>query len=79
MINHNVSVLKRISQQGHYIFILLKNVEHICNEALAWLSPIFNQWGVFVQFFDQLIILMAKKLDFRDKIFIVKEFLELVK
>ena len=78
-INHGVSIIKRIFQYAHSVFIGLKNVEHLCNEALLWLKPIFNYWIPCIQFFDRLIPLMEKKLDLLDKIIIVKEWLDLVK
>jgi len=77
--SHRVDTLKNLSQQAHSSFVSLQGVEKVCNEALSWLTPTFNLWGPYLQFFDRLIMLMAKKPDLPDKIFTVKESLELVK
>ena len=77
--SHRVDVLKNLSQQAHNSFISLQSAEKVCNEAFSWLSPTFNLWGPYMQFFDRLIMLMAKKLDLSNKIFTVKESLEMVK
>ena len=79
MVSHRVDTLKNLSQQAHYSFVSLQGAEQVCNEALSWLTPTFNLWGPYMQFFDKLIMLMAKKPDFPDKIFTVKESLEMVK
>ena len=42
VLNHRVSILERISQQAHSMFISLQNVEHLCNEELLWRNPIFK-------------------------------------
>ena len=79
MMSHRVDTLKNLSQQAHNSFIALQSAEQVCNEALSWLTPTFNLWGPYLQFFDRLIMLMAKKPDLPDKIFTVKESLESVK
>jgi hypothetical protein len=79
MMSHRVDTLKNLSQQAHSSFVSLQGAEQVCNEALSWLTPTFNLWGPYLQFFDRLIMLMAKKPDLPDKIFTVKESLELVK
>lgn len=79
MVSHRVSILKRISQQAHHMFIVLQNAKYSCNEALTWLTPIFNQWGPYIQFFDRLVSLMARKPDLPNKIITVKDGLEIVK
>ena len=79
LISHMVETLKSISQQAHNFYVTLQSAEQFYNEALSWLSPAFNLWGPYTQFLDRLIVLMAKKLDFLDKIITVKEGLELFK
>ena len=79
MMSHRVDTLKNLSQQAHNSFVSLQSTEQFCNEALSWLNPTFNLWGPYLQFFDRLIMLMAKKLDLPDKIFTVKESLEMIK
>lgn len=71
--------MKNISQQAHNSFIALQSAERFCNEELSWLNPTFNLWGPYMQFLDKLIVLMAKKPDLLDKIFTVKENIEMVK
>ena len=78
MIGHRVETLRNISQQAHTLYVSLQDVEKVCNEALPWLSPTFNLWGPYIQFLERLIMLMAKKINFLDKIIIVKEGLEMV-
>lgn len=79
MIDHRVDTLKKISQWAHSLYISLQDVEHVCNEELSWLSPIFNQSGPYIHFLERLIMLMAKKPDLPNKIITVKEGLEIVK
>ena len=79
MMSHKVDTLKNLSQQAHSLFVSLQSAKQVCNEALSWLTPTFNLWGPYMQFLDRLIMIMAKKLDLPDKIFIVKEILEMVK
>lgn len=79
MLYHKLEILKKVSQQVHNIFISLQNAGHVCDEALAMLNPIFNQWAPYNHFFDSLIILMSRKTKLPDKIFMVKESLEIVK
>ena len=77
--SHRIEILKNISQWAHNFYISLQNSEKFCNEALSWLSPIFNLWGKYIQFIERLIVLIAKKLDLPNKIITVKEGLEIVK
>lgn len=79
MMSHRIEVLKNISQQAHSFYVTLQSVEQFFNKELSWLSPTFNLWGAYIQFLERLIVLMAKKPDFPDKINIVKEGLEIVK
>ena len=51
----------------------------MCKEVVGWLDPIFQQWGPYMQFFDRLIPLLAKKPDLRDKVITVKEGMDKVK
>ena len=76
MMSHRVDTLKNLSQQAHNSFVSLQSAEQVCNEALSWLTPTFNLWGPYMQFFDKLIMLMAKKPDVPDKIFSVKKALK---
>ena len=46
---------------------------------MGWLESIFQQWGPYMQFFDRLIPLLAKKPNLPDKIIIVKEGMDKVK
>ena len=51
----------------------------MCKEAVGWLDPIFQQWGPYMQFFDKLIPLLAKKPDLPDKVIAIKEGMDKVK
>ena len=73
MLSHRIGILKRISQHAQSEFTNLQTVEKICNEAVNWLDPIFQQWGPYMQFFDRFIPLLEKKLDLPNKVITVKE------
>ena len=45
----------------------------MCKEAVGCLDPIFQQWGPYMQFFDRLIPLLAKKLDLPNKFIAIKK------
>ena len=51
----------------------------MCKEAIGWLDPILQQWGPYMQFFDRLILLLAKKPDLTDKVISIKEGMDKVK
>lgn len=77
--SHRIDVLKSISQKAHNVYATLQSAKQFCNEALSWLTPTFGLWGPYMQFLDKLIVLMAKKPDLPDKIFTMKESLEMVR
>ena len=41
ILSHRIGILKRISQDAHNAFTNLQVAKHVCNEAVAWLDPIF--------------------------------------
>ena len=51
----------------------------MCKEEIGLLDPIFQQWGPYMQFFDRLIPLLAKKPDLPDKVITIKEGMDKVK
>lgn len=79
MIRHRVETLKNISQHAHTLCVSLQYVEQVCSDALACLSPTFNLWGPYTQFLERLIMLIAKKPNFPNKIITIKESMEIVK
>ena len=79
MLNHRIGILKRISQDTYSAFTNLQTSEQVCNEAVNWLDPIFPQWGPYMQFFDRLIPLLAKKPNLPNKVIIVKEGMDKIK
>ena len=70
---HMIGILKRIFQDLYSAFTNLQTVEQVCNEAINWLDPIFQQWGPYMQFFDRLLPLLEKNLELPNKVRIVKE------
>lgn len=79
LMSHRIKFFLNMPQQAHNFYISLQSTKQFCNEALSWLSPTFIISGPYTQLLERLIVLMAKKLDFPNKIIIVKEGLEIVK
>ena len=79
ILSHRIIFLKRISQDAYSIFINLQSSEQVCKDAMGWLESIFQQWGLYMQFFDRLIPLLAKNPNLPDKVIIVKEGMDKVK
>ena len=79
VLNHRISILKRISQDAYNAFINLQSTEQVCKDAIGWLDSIFQLWGPYMKFFYILIPLLAKKPDLLDKVVVVKEGMDKVK
>ena len=43
LLSHRISILKRISQNVHGIYISLQGTEYQCSEALEFLTPFLTQ------------------------------------
>jgi hypothetical protein len=43
------------------MYITLQSNEYQCSQALSLLSPLFSQWGPYIQFFDRLVPLLTQK------------------
>ena len=56
---HRITALKRVSVNVHSMYITLQSNEYQCSEALSLLSPLFAQWGPYIQFFDRLVPLLT--------------------
>ena len=79
MLSQRISILKKITQDAYNAFINLQSIEQMCKELVGWLDPIYQQWGPYMQFFDRLIPLLAKKPNLPNKVIAVKEGMDKVK